>query len=154
MDAAAELGRNPLSKHHIQPEYGDEQADAGRGCRNRLARPVLGHERGQGKIHFPCTADHEQDWQPSPVDLYSCYMWWWPYTCVLCPPASTAALLRLLSGEYRWLLLDYAEDIYVVGDPLCPLVLILNPKNPMYILLPLAALSLTPPPAVHIVPGI
>ena len=29
MDAAAELGRNPVSKHQIQPEYGDEQADAG-----------------------------------------------------------------------------------------------------------------------------
>ena len=26
----AELGRNPVSKHHIQPEYEDEQADAGR----------------------------------------------------------------------------------------------------------------------------
>ena len=25
MDAAAELGRNPESKHQIQPEYGDEQ---------------------------------------------------------------------------------------------------------------------------------
>ena len=30
MDAAAELGRNPVSKHQIQPEYEDEQADAGR----------------------------------------------------------------------------------------------------------------------------
>ena len=30
MDAAAELGRNPVSKHQIQPEYGDGQADAGR----------------------------------------------------------------------------------------------------------------------------
>ena len=39
MDATAELGRNLVSKHHIQPEYGDEQADAGRDCRNRLARP-------------------------------------------------------------------------------------------------------------------
>ena len=29
MDAAAELGRNPVSKHQIQPEYGDEQAAAG-----------------------------------------------------------------------------------------------------------------------------
>ena len=29
MDAAAELGRNPVNKHQIQPEYGDEQADAG-----------------------------------------------------------------------------------------------------------------------------
>ena len=30
MDAAAELGRNPVSKHQIQPEYGDVQVDAGR----------------------------------------------------------------------------------------------------------------------------
>ena len=30
MDAAAELGRNPVSKHQIQPEFGDEQAGAGR----------------------------------------------------------------------------------------------------------------------------
>ena len=29
-DVAAELRRNPVSKHHIQPEYGDEQADVGR----------------------------------------------------------------------------------------------------------------------------
>ena len=28
MEAAAELGRNPASKHQIQPENGDEQADA------------------------------------------------------------------------------------------------------------------------------
>ena len=28
--AAAELGRNPVSKHQIQLEYVDEQADAGR----------------------------------------------------------------------------------------------------------------------------
>ena len=25
MDAAAELGRNAVGKHQIQPEYGDEQ---------------------------------------------------------------------------------------------------------------------------------
>ena len=30
MDAAAELGRNPVSEHQIQPEYVDEQADARR----------------------------------------------------------------------------------------------------------------------------
>ena len=27
MDPAAELGRNPVSKHQVQPEYVDEQAD-------------------------------------------------------------------------------------------------------------------------------
>ena len=31
----------------------------------------LWHARGQGNIHFPCSADHEQDWQPYPVDPYS-----------------------------------------------------------------------------------
>ena len=36
---------------------------------------ILRHEqRGQGNIHFPCSADHEQDWQPYAVDPYSCYM--------------------------------------------------------------------------------
>ena len=30
MDAATELGRNPVSKHQIQPGYKDEQADTGR----------------------------------------------------------------------------------------------------------------------------
>ena len=39
MDAAAELGRNPASKQQIQPQYAHEQADAGRDCRARLARP-------------------------------------------------------------------------------------------------------------------
>ena len=31
-----ELGSSPISKHQIQSEYGDEQADAGRDCRTRL----------------------------------------------------------------------------------------------------------------------
>ena len=39
MYAAAELGRNPVRKHQIQPEYGDEQANAGRDCRTRLTIP-------------------------------------------------------------------------------------------------------------------
>ena len=34
MDAAGELGRNPVSKHKIQSEYGDEQTDAGTGRLN------------------------------------------------------------------------------------------------------------------------
>ena len=32
---------------------------------------ILRHARGQGNISFPCSADHEQDWQPYPVDPYS-----------------------------------------------------------------------------------
>ena len=35
---------------------------------------ILRRGQGQGNSHFPCSADHEQDWQPYPVDPYSCYM--------------------------------------------------------------------------------
>ena len=85
MDAAAELGRNPISNHQIQPEYGDEQADEGRDCRTRLAKQNSQARTGIGKYYFFCSADDEQDWQPYPVDPYSCYMydytsWWQPAT--------------------------------------------------------------------------
>ena len=69
MDAAAEIGRNPVSKHQIQPEYGDEQVDAGRDCRIRLTRPNSQARMGTEKCSFsPCSADHKQDWQPYPVN--------------------------------------------------------------------------------------
>ena len=32
---------------------------------------ILRHARGQENIIFPCSADHEQDWQPQSVDSYS-----------------------------------------------------------------------------------
>ena len=32
---------------------------------------ILRRERGQGNIHFPCSADHQPGWQPYPVDPYS-----------------------------------------------------------------------------------
>ena len=67
MDAAAELGRNPVSKHQIQPEYGDERLTRV----NPLARPNSQARTGTGEYYFPCSADHEQDWQPYPVDPYS-----------------------------------------------------------------------------------
>ena len=35
---------------------------------------ILRRERGQGKNHFPCSVDHELDWQPYPVDSYPCCM--------------------------------------------------------------------------------
>ena len=35
---------------------------------------ILRRERGQGNIHFSCSADHGQDWQPYPVDAYFCCM--------------------------------------------------------------------------------
>ena len=48
----------------------------GRLTRDGTAEPVSRdqirrHPRGQGNSHFPCAADHEQDWQLYPVDPYS-----------------------------------------------------------------------------------
>ena len=42
---------------------------------------ILRREGGQGNIHFPCPADHVRDWQPYPVDPYSCYMYRANRTC-------------------------------------------------------------------------
>ena len=50
---------------------GNEQADAGWDGRTCLARPNSQARPGQGNISFSCSADHEQDWQPYPVDPYS-----------------------------------------------------------------------------------
>ena len=57
MDAAAELGRNPGSKHQIQPSM-----EMSRLTRDGTAEPVsrdkiLRHARGQGNVHLPCSAD-------------------------------------------------------------------------------------------------
>ena len=70
MDAAAELGRNPVSTRF------NPSMEMSRVTRDGTAEPVsrdqiLRHARGQGNINFPCSADHEQDWQPYPVDPYS-----------------------------------------------------------------------------------
>ena len=75
MDAAAELGRNPVSKHQIQ----GLSTEMSRLTRDGTAEPVsrdqiLRRRRGQRYINFPSSADHEQDWQPYPVGPYSCYM--------------------------------------------------------------------------------
>ena len=55
MDAAAEIGRNPVSKHQIEPEYGVEIS---RLTRDGTAKPV---SRDQ-------ILRREQDWQPNTVD--------------------------------------------------------------------------------------
>ena len=52
MDAAAELGRDAVSKHQIQPEDGDEQADTGRDCLTRLPRPNSQARTQTGKYPF------------------------------------------------------------------------------------------------------
>ena len=45
-------------------------------ARDRTAEPIsrdqiFRYVRGQENTIFPCSVDHEQDWQPYPVDPYS-----------------------------------------------------------------------------------
>ena len=64
-------GRNPVSKHQIQLSM--EMTRLTRdGTAEPVSRdPILRYARGQRNIHFSCSADHEQDWLPYPVDPYS-----------------------------------------------------------------------------------
>ena len=73
MGVAAEIGRNPVSTVSTRFSLSMEMS---RLTRDGTAEPVsrdqiFRHARGQGNIHFLCSADHEQDWQPYPVDPYS-----------------------------------------------------------------------------------
>ena len=54
MDADPEIGRNPVSKQQIQPKLSteNEQADAGRDDRTRLARPNSQARTETGKCLF------------------------------------------------------------------------------------------------------
>ena len=63
MDAAAELGRNPVS---VSTGL-SLSMEMSRLTRDGTAEPVsqdqnLRRERGEGNINFPCSADHVQDW--------------------------------------------------------------------------------------------
>ena len=69
-----EIGRNPVSKHQIQPS-----TEMSKLTRDGTAEPVsrdqiLRREQGQENIHFSCSANHKQDWQPYPADPYSAVM--------------------------------------------------------------------------------
>ena len=70
--AATELGRNPVSKNLIQPEHGDEQADARRDCRTRLARPNSQAPTRTGKYPFYFLVQLTTSRIGNRVDPYSC----------------------------------------------------------------------------------
>ena len=101
MDAAAEPGRNPVSKHQIQPEYGDEQTDAGRDGWTRLARPNSQARTGTGECSFSLFS-----WPRAGLATLSgwsilCYMWW-PYihTYIHTWTSEDLTLCRLKSGFF------------------------------------------------------
>ena len=74
-----------IKRRHVKREELREAPDFARIwrvsklTRDGTAEPVsrdqiLRRERGHGNINFLCSGDHEQDWEPYPVDSYSCYM--------------------------------------------------------------------------------
>ena len=77
MDAAAEIGRFPVSKHQLRFSLiaENERADAGRDdSRTRLARPNSQAQTGTGKYSSSCSVDHEESRihsQHYTVDPYS-----------------------------------------------------------------------------------
>ena len=73
MDAAEEIGRNPVStRSGLNVEMSGLTRE---GTVETVSRDqILRRNREQGNIHFLCSADHEQDWQPYQAHPYSCYM--------------------------------------------------------------------------------
>ena len=67
MDAAAELGRNPVSKHQIQPECGDKQGPS-------RETKFSGANADRGLFIFPVQPTTCRIGNLHPVDPYSCYM--------------------------------------------------------------------------------
>ena len=76
----------------------------------------------KGNINFPCSADHEQDWQPYPVDPYSAICDdYTPYNPIQCIRFGTVRLHSSVSysilytvysiGQYRELLLVHRLQI-------------------------------------------
>ena len=63
---------------------------------------IFRRQRGQGNVHFPCSADNEQDWQPYPVDPYSAicddHTYVQNYLSPVCTSPSALSLQNLVSG--------------------------------------------------------
>ena len=106
MDAAAEIGRNPGSKHQIRPEYRNAQADAGRNGRTRLARPNSQARTGTGKKNI------------SPVQLRTgtgkktsiC-------VCLSFPTATAAVHLVQYICMYVYMVITYSKSMDKVDNP-------------------------------------
>ena len=118
---------------------------------------IFRREWGQGNVHFPCSADHEQDWQPYPVDPYSCYICVCVCVCVCvyllnCTPTRLQTALAVMGfklnpdavkffpvsghrrgkrADWRWMSVSKLQIRYAGGDERCGRrrVRLLNPLS-------------------------
>ena len=76
---------------------------------------ILRRERGRGNIHFPCSADHKQAWQPYPVDPYSCYMCDYTYIHIY-QVYIISCMLRILASKNSTMIDMYVDNRSKTGD--------------------------------------
>ena len=66
---------------------------------------ILRRERDSGNIHFPCSADHEQNWQPYPVDPHSAisdgHTYTYRYCCKIDTPEQELERRALQQQQYH-----------------------------------------------------
>ena len=78
---------------------------------------ILRRKRGQGDINFPCSADHEQEWQPYPVDPYSakCDGHTYIHTYIHSPFEKNVTVRR---ARHQWTLRTHSTEILLLLRPL------------------------------------
>ena len=87
------------------------------GTAERVSRDRnLTRELGQGNVIFPCSADHEQDWQPYPVDQYSAICDDHTYTPLIFLVAIAVCLLFFFSVQV--VLISHSQGTIIAGDVL------------------------------------
>ena len=74
------------------------------------------HARGQGNLHFPCSADHEQDWQPYPVDPYSAICDDHTYTYIHTYFGYTHRLTKFAQQFRLIILMSYCTVLYLYNS--------------------------------------
>ena len=80
---------------------------------------ILRHVRGQGNIHFPCSSDHEQDWQPYSVDPYSTICDDQPYIQYILPAnifPKTHSTEEIRRKEWRDFFSYYRRERVIIGS--------------------------------------
>ena len=104
---------------------------------------ILRRERGQGKNHFPCSAHHVQDWQPYPVNPYSCYMCDHTYIhgCESCSWLAEQGICIFPCPHSRLMIIWSRETGSAVPSRVSPLTLHTRPESDW-----LVFIRGTPPP--------
>ena len=96
---------------------------------------ILRHVRGHGNIHFPCSADHEQDWQLYPVDPYFAicddHTYIHTYSAIVCDDPTYVHTCTLICSP-QWVIhfLSFPADHLALNLAFGSDTLIMGPLSP------------------------